>query len=317
MIKKIEELISKSNSIALFFHVNPDGDAVGSSLALKLALEQLGKKVKVFSQDIIPERLSFLDCSSINTNTTNEKFDLAFVLDCPDIKRIGNMFAVYKNCKNIVNIDHHLFNQNFTNCKIVDTEASSTCEIIYNFIKELELDFTKEICLCLYAGMATDSGCFMYNISPNLHKIVNFLLKMIDDDIENINYILFRQKKKEELSLYADCLSRLEYHANDKLVIGTITKKDLLKHNAKEDDSVGLIFLLSGLSSVKVVCVICEEKFGQFKVAFRSKSTDVCALAKIFGGGGHKFASGCKIYGTKNSVKRLIIEKTKEYLCTE
>ena len=315
-MNNIEDLIKQANSIAIFFHVNPDGDAVGSSLALKIALEQLNKEVKVFSQDEIPERLQFLDFKSIYTTITNEKFDLAFVLDCPDIKRIGNMYSVYKNCKTVVNIDHHLFNQNFTENMIVNTEASSTCEIIYNFINDLKLNITKEIALCLYTGMATDSGCFMYNISPNLHKIVGYLLKQIND-IENVNYILFRQKKKEELSLYADCLAKLEYHVNDNLAITSITKKDLEKNNAKEDDSVGLIFLLSGLTNVKVVCVMCEEKFGQYKVAFRSKNTDVCALAKMFGGGGHKFASGCKIYGTKNSVKRLIIEKTKEYLCTE
>lgn len=316
MIKKIEELLKKSNSIAIFFHINPDGDAVGSSLALKIALEQLGKKVKVFSQDDIPQRLQFLDYKSVQTTITNEKFDLAFILDCPDIKRIGNMFAVFKNCTNVINIDHHLFNQNFTEFKIIDTDCSSTCEIIYNFIKDLNLKLTKEICLSLYTGMATDSGCFMYNISPNLHNIVSCIIKKIDD-IENINYILFRQKRKEELSLYADCLNKLEYHINDKLAITNITKKDLEKHGANEDDSVGLIFLLSGLINVDVICVICEEKYGQFKVAFRSKTKDVCSLAKKFGGGGHKFASGCKIYGTKNSVKRTIIEKTKDYLCTE
>lgn len=245
MIKRIEELINKSNSIAIFFHINPDGDAVGSALALKLALEQKGKFVKVFSQDEIPERLHFLDYKSIITNITNEKFDLAFVLDCPDIKRIGNMFSVFKNCKRVVNLDHHLFNQNFTEFKIVDTETSSTCEIVYNFIKDLNLQLTKEICLCLYTGMATDSGCFMYNISPKLHKIVGFLTNEIED-IENINYILFRQKRKEELSLYADCLSRLEYHVNENLAITTITKKDLLKHKALEEDSVGLIFFTIG-----------------------------------------------------------------------
>lgn len=316
MVKKIEELIKKSNSIAIFFHINPDGDAVGSSLALKLALEQMGKSVKVFSQDVIPDRLHFLDYKSVSLKNTNEKFDLAFVLDCPEIRRIGTMFSVYKNCKTVVNIDHHLFNQNFTEFKIVDTQVSSTCEIVYNFIKELNLTLTKDICLCLYTGMATDSGCFMYNISPSLHKIVGSLSKEIDD-LENVNYILFRQKSKAELSLYGNCLTNLEYPIGNNLAITAITKKDLIKYKAKEDDSVGLIFLLSGLVDVKVICVICEEKFNQFKVAFRSKSTDVCALAKIFGGGGHKFASGCKIFGTKNYVKNLIIEKTREYLCTE
>lgn len=316
MTNDIKKMIENAKNIAIFFHVNPDGDAVGSSLALKLALEQLNKNVKVFSQDKISDNLCFLDTESIITNITNEKFDLAFVLDCPDIKRIGNMMSVYKNCKHSINIDHHLFNQNFTDYKIIEETKSSTCEIIYNFIKELNLIFTKEICLSLYTGMATDSGCFMYSLSNDLHNIVGELIKKIDN-IEDVNYTLFRQKSKQEISLYADCLTKLEYHIDEKLAITYITQKDLLKHNASEEDSVGLIFLLSGLKDVDVICVMCEEKEGQYKIAFRSRTTNVCNLAKIFGGGGHKFASGCKIYGCKNFVKNKIIQKTREYLCTE
>ena len=315
MNKQIEEIIKASNSVAVFFHINPDGDAIGSSLALKLALNQLNKQVDIYSCDFDPKEIEFLDGKNIITKITNKKYDLAIVLDCPDIKRIGTMFSVYKNCTNVVNIDHHLFNQNFTKYKLVDTTKSSTCELIYDLIKQLNLEITKDIARCLYTGLATDSGCFMYNISKNLHKIAGELVAKFDD-VDNINFLLFREKRKEEVSLYAEAINKLEYHVNDRLAITNITLKDLEKHNAKQTDTIGLVFLLSGLKDVDVVCVVCEEKEGQYKVAFRSKSTNVCAIAQLFGGGGHKLASGCKIYGSKNSVKKKIIAKVQEYLCT-
>ena len=141
MIEKIKNLIEKSNSIAIFFHVGPDGDAVGSALALKEALNNINKSVTVFSQDEIGNHFEFLNTMSIKTEIVNDKFDLGFVLDCGDVKRIGTMVDVLKNCKDVVNIDHHLNNENFTDYKIINTNASSTCEIMFYLLKDLNIKF--------------------------------------------------------------------------------------------------------------------------------------------------------------------------------
>lgn len=316
MMKKMINLINQSKTVAIFFHINPDGDAVGSSLALKYALEQMGKTVTVFSNDKISEKLEFLDCKVIKTTKITEKFDLAIVVDCPDIKRIGNMINVYKNCKHSVNIDHHLNNLRFADITIVDEKASSTCEILFDIFSKMNVNFTKDISLALYTGLATDSGCFMYNVTPTIHSKAEFLIKNIDN-VEQINFILFRQKKLEEISLYAEAINKLEYYFDNRFAITNITQKDLKKFNTDDNSTIGLIFLLSGLKNIDILCVMCEESNGKYKIAFRSNTTDVCAFASLFGGGGHKFASGCKIYGTKNTVKNKIIEKAKEYLCTE
>ena len=146
--------------------------------------------------------------------------------------------------------------------------------------------------------------------------MADYLVKYIDD-VEQINYKLFREKKKEDLFLYAEAISKLEFYFDNRLAITNITLKDLEKYNTNEDSTPGLIFLLSGLKDIDVLCVMCEEMNGRYKIAFMSNTTDVCHLASLFGGGGHKFASGCKVYGTKNTVKKKIIEKTREYLCME
>lgn len=318
MTKEIKTLIEKSKNIAIFFHINPDGDAIGSSLALKEALEQLGKNVDVFSQDEIGDRLWFLKTDEIKTECQNKKYDLAFVLDCGEIKRIGTMEKVLKNCENIINIDHHLNNENFTKFQVVNSDASSTCEILYYFLKELKIDFTKSIKISLYTGLATDSGCFLYNITNNLYEVAENLCKDINEEIEKINYTLFREKKLNQLKLTAETIQRLESFFDNSLALTYILQKDLQKYDVEIDYTPCIIFSLSGLENYKIICVICEEKEGVFRVSFRSANTDVCNFARLFGGGGHKFASGCKIYGNKNSVKKKIIEKAKEYLkCTE
>ena len=286
-------------------------------MALKYALQKLNKNVFVFSQDIPSDYLNGL----LNRNNEiifekqNNKFDLGIVVDCGEISRIGDMEKVYKNCNKVLNIDHHLYNENFTEYKIVDETASSTCEIIYKFIKELNISIDKDISLALYCGMATDSGCFMFNISPSLHSIANELVKNIDD-VEQINYILFRQKDYKEIKLYGNAIKNLELIDNN-LAITCVTNKDFKATNTNLDNTTGLIFLLSGIVDAKVICVISEEKPNCFKASFRSNVVDVCSLAKIFGGGGHKFASGCKLYGSKNTVKQKIIDAVKGYLCTE
>ncbi|MBE5745851.1 MAG: bifunctional oligoribonuclease/PAP phosphatase NrnA [Clostridiales bacterium] len=316
MLKTIKSLIDTSKTVAIFFHINPDGDAVGSSLALKFGLEQMGKTVTVFSSDEISDELDFLNYRSIKIHTTNEKFDLAIVLDCPDIKRIGSMIDVYKNCKKTLNIDHHLNNMHFADVTLVDPKASSTCEILYFLLKDLGVKFNKDISKSLYTGLATDSGCFMYNITKSLHSIAELLIENIDN-VEQINYKLFREKKKEDLALYAEAISRLEYYYNNKFAITYVTTKDFEKLQTTDESTPGLIFLLSGLKDIDILCVMCEEPGAKYKVAFRSNTTNVCNFASLFGGGGHKFASGCKIYGTKNTVKKKILEKAREFLCTE
>lgn len=318
MTPEIKNLINNSKTVAIFFHVGPDGDAMGSSLALKEGLEQLGKEVYIFSQDEIGERMWFLNTDCIQTHSNKTHFDLAFVLDCGEIKRIGTMESVLKKCKNIINIDHHLNNENFTKHQIVNVKACSTCEIMFGFLKELGINFTKTMKLALYTGLATDTGCFMYSLNDKMFEIVDFLVKGNEEDIEKINYSLFREKGFNEIKLTGVAINKLENLFDGKLAFTTITQKDLIKHDVHIEYTPSIIFLLSGLKDFDVICVVCEEKPGVFRTSFRSNKVDVCAFAKMFGGGGHKFASGCKIYGNQNVVRKKIIEKAKEFFsCME
>lgn len=317
MEKRIKNLIDNSKDIAVFFHINPDGDAIGSALSIKYALMQLNKNVTIFSEYKPPKNLQFLlDENDVCYEVVNKKFDLAIVVDCNEPKRVGKMECVLNNCKNILNIDHHIESNYFKEYRIIDSKASSTCEMLYYFLKELNVEFSKKICLALYVGLACDSGCFMFNITQKLHYIANELVKNIDD-VEDINYNLFRVKSFNEVKLYGEAIKKLDVCLNGHLAITDVTLKDFEKTNTGLENTTELVFMLSGLENVDIICVMSEEKAGTYKVSFRSKKIDVGALASLFGGGGHSLASGCKIYGTRNTVKQKIINKVKEYLCME
>lgn len=316
MITKIKNLFESVKTIAIFLHVNPDGDAIGSALALKYALESLDKKVDVYSQDEISNIFDYISARKlIKTKVETKKHDLGIIVDCPEIKRIGNMAPVFNNCKKSLNIDHHLYNGNFANISLTDEQASSTCQIIFTLFKDLKIEFTENIYKCLYTGISTDSGCFMFNLNPKIFRMASEIVKNIDCSL--INTINFREKTLSQFKLYAKGFSSIELSLDNYLATVVLTEQDLMLINATIQDTDGLVFQLSGLKDAKVIALLCEEKKGQYKVSLRSKTEDVSIIAKAFGGGGHKFASGCKIYGTKNTVRNKLIDKVREISCTE
>ena len=316
MIKKIRDLFESVKSVAIFFHVNPDGDAIGSALALKYALEGLNKKVDVYSQDTISNTFDYISAQkTIKTNVESKKHDLGIIVDCPEIKRIGTMSAVFNNCKKSLNIDHHLYNGNFANLTLVEENASSTCQIIFGLFKDLKIEFTDMIYKCLYTGISTDSGCFMFNLNPKIFRMTSEIVRHID--CTSINNANFRERTLSQYKLYAKGFSGIELWLDNYLATVVLTEQDLHLVDATIQDTDGLVFQLSSLKDAKVIALLCEEKKGQYKVSLRSKTEDVSIIAKAFGGGGHKFASGCKIYGTKNTVRNKLIDKVREISCTE
>lgn len=316
MITKIKNLFESVNNIAIFFHVNPDGDAIGSALALKYALENMDKKVDVYSQDDIGDTFDYISAQKIiKTKVDTKRHDLGIIVDCPEVKRIGTMATEFNNCSKSLNIDHHLYNGNFADVSLIDETASSTCQIVFTLFKDLKINFTEEIYKCLYTGISTDSGCFMFNLNPKIFKMASEIVKYID--CVPINNTNFREKTLSQYKLYAKGFNSIELSLNNYLATVVLTEQDLRLIDASIQDTDGLVFHLSGLKDAKIIALLCEEKKGQYKVSLRSKTEDVSIIAKAFGGGGHKFASGCKIYGTKNTVRNKLIDKVREISCTE
>lgn len=296
MIKKILNEINNATDIAIFAHINSDADALGSSIAFKLYLESLGKNVSICIDEPIHKNFEFLNTlKHININKLN-KYDLAICLDCPNIKRFGTQIRYFYKCKKSINIDHHIDNEKYAKLNYVNSNLSSTCSIIYNLFKKLNVNITQEMATCLYAGIVGDTGRFKYSTNSNELNFASNLLKL-GADIDNVNFNLFSRMSFNEFSLLKLALTKTEFLFDNKVACIFLTIQDLINCNCNIQDTHFLIDYLMNIETVKLAVVLSQEKHDECKVSVRSKDEfSAQNVARYFGGGGHIKASGCRIF---------------------
>jgi len=295
----IKQEILKSKRIGLSFHTSPDGDAVGSILSLLNALRYLGKDCYVISRDVISDNFSFLSLSNeINGNILEPKMntDLVIVLDCGNFERISANLSNYDG--KIINIDHHISNENYGYINYVDAKASATCEITYLLIKELGINFNEksdtEIAIgnAVYTGILTDTGSFRHsNVTSRTHNIVS---ELIENGVDNskIHSNLFDNKPCNKVKLMGSVLSNIELFLDNKVAVLQIPKGMLEDFNLPNTDTSDLSSVGLGIKGVEVSILLKEVEEG-VKGSLRSKNNvDVRKVAEVYGGGGHIKAAG-------------------------
>ena len=306
------EIISKikdSNKIAIMSHIMPDGDNVGSSLALYNALKKYGKDVRFILDDDIPKVYKFLKNSDkVERPGQYESFDIVIALDCGDAERLGKS-RLYIQDNFVINIDHHISNDEFGNLNIVDSNAAATGEIIFQIIKLLGIEMDKKISECLYTAIVTDTGQFQYsNTSSITHEIAG---NLINNGV-NVSLMferIYQNSSKEKVMLMKTALDTLEFFHNDSISCVSLTLEQMKDANAMEDDSEGIINLARDIECVEVAIFLKELEPGKIKVGLRSKKMiDVADVSLQFGGGGHVRAAGCTLYGTISEVKERILD---------
>jgi bifunctional oligoribonuclease and PAP phosphatase NrnA len=312
--KDIFNKIKSAKTIALFIHINPDGDCLGSGVALKIWLDSQNKKCDVYCDDIVHDNYSFFVSNYVQNCDIKQDYDLLIALDCGDINRLSKYSSYFSNHKNTINIDHHISNTKFAKLNYIK-DCSSTCEILYTLFENNNIAIDNNIALPLYCGLATDTGCFMHNnTTPNVHIIASKLLSF-GLDIEKIHYFLFQRKTLNQINLMQVALTHFISYYNGELTILYLTAKDFEQTLTNERDVMGLgiVNLITNIDKVRVGVVISESKTNCYSVSFRSQGNDdVTLIASNFGGGGHKKASGCKIFGTKNTVIKKIVDAYKD-----
>ncbi len=297
--KAIKEEILKSKRIGLSFHTSPDGDAIGSTLALLNALRYVGKDSYIISRDVISDNLSFLSLSNeIDGNMTEPKMntDLVIVLDCGNFDRISADLSNYSG--KIINIDHHISNENYGFINYVDIKAASTCEISYLLIKELGINFDDktdiEVAIgnAVYTGIVTDTGSFRHsNVTSRTHNIA---AKLIENGVDNskIHSNLFDNKPFNKVNLMGSVLSDIELVLDNKVAVLQIPQGMLENFNLLNTDTSDIISVGLGIKGVEVSMLLKEVKDG-VKGSLRSKNNvDVRKIAEVYGGGGHIKAAG-------------------------
>lgn len=313
---EITKLLEKNNSFLITSHKNIDGDAIGSELALYFILKKLNKKPIILNQDRLPRIYNFLPDSDkvhcLEDNYINIKnIDVGIIVDCSNFERIEETYKIFKNIKNIINIDHHNSNENYGDLNYIDSLASSVGEIIYDLIKFINLDLLDEkISTCLYTAIITDTGSFRYsNVSSKTFSVVSDLASqgikpnLIADNIYNRNTY-------SGLKLLGKALLTLEVDESNYVSWLTITRDMLNNTEANDEEVEGIIDMARTLENTEVSILFRETKDNKIKVSFRSKGDfNVNKFAGKFNGGGHPNSSGCVCLGKIAEVKEKILSE--------
>lgn len=314
--EEINKIFSVAKNVAVFCHARPDGDALGSGLALCAALENRGKKACMCCEDIPPEKFMF--CQSfkkVKNQLPQGDYDLFVSVDCADVIRLGVFSKQFKNFKKAtVNIDHHITNDNFAKYNYV-RECPATCEIITEFLLACGYEITKEIADLLMLGLITDSGNFVHrDVSEHTFEIAA-ILRARGADVSLINYNMFSRQTKARALLFGRVMSNIKFACGDKLAFIVISEKDMQECGADKSLTEGFVDFPLSVDGVEVAISILEFKKNQYKVSLRSKGdVNVNEIAVNFGGGGHKLASGCMAFGELEEVKERLTYAVSLYL---
>ena len=318
-MEQILQHIKNSHRILVTSHAEPDGDCLGSLVALGLALSKLDKTITLFNSSPIPAVYRFLAGVEriLRQITEAKEYDLAIILDCGDIVRVGEDSSVVDQIPIVINIDHHVSNTGFGDVQLIDTDACATAEIVYRLIKALEIPFDKAIATGIYLGILTDTGSFRFsNTNPAAFAISK---AMIDIGVEphTVAQRVFGTYSLGRIKLLNMALNSIEISENGKLSLMTISRSMLNSTGTSTEDIDGLINYARRIEDVKVAALIHEIKNGtgkfanmnRYHVSLRSDSTvDVAKIAKQFGGGGHTSAAGFQIESTLVALKEKIIQ---------
>jgi len=290
---KIIQQLLKSDSIAIVSHENPDGDCIGSMLALYLALKKKGKNVRMFLKNNVPKNLRFLPAAEKIevVDRIDEKFDVLVLLDTGELKRTG--IENIENCySKLINIDHHITSEGIGDLFYINSSSAATGEIIYQIVKLMGIDNDKEIATCLYTSIFTDTGGFKYSNTTSItHQIAGDLINTGIDFVYIVNKV-FDEMSLSKFNLLRDVLQTLELLEGNKIAFLTVTREMLIKNGASRDETENLINFARNIEDVEVAAIFIEEE-DKIKVSLRSKYYIDCAqVAKEFGGGGHVRAAG-------------------------
>lgn len=318
-MEQILQHIKNSGRILIASHAEPDGDCLGSLVALGLALSKLDKTTTLFNPSPIPAVYRFLPGVELIVTQINETepYDLAIILDCGDIVRIGEDSSVVDQIPIVVNIDHHASNTGFGHLQLIDTDACATAEIIYRLIKALEIPFDKAIATSIYLGILTDTGSFRFsNTNPAAFAISKTMTDMGVEPHAVAQHV-FGTYSLGRIKLLNMALNSIEISENGKLSLMTVSRSMLNATGTSTEDIDGLINYARRIEDVKVAALIHEIKNGagkftnmnRYHVSLRSdNSVDVAKIASKFGGGGHTSAAGFQIESTLVALKEKIIE---------
>jgi phosphoesterase RecJ-like protein len=302
-LKRTAQLLRDSSNIVLTAHIHPDGDCLGSMLALNEYLLSIGKNVQMMIDDDVPEIYKFLPGSQTITkpNSHQVSADVLVVLDASDVDRIGKVKLVVD--APILNIDHHLSNTKFADYWYVDSKSAATGEIVLQLLQLIRTPISVSMAMCLYTAIATDCGFFRYaNTSAATFRYAAYLIECgVEPHVisENLD-----SKPLSSILTLTKVLETLEVYHNGRIATITITDEIL----DADESTEGFINYPRNIEGVEIAIMFKIASDNNVRISFRSKQADVSQIALSFGGGGHLRASGCTVSGNIEHVKESVID---------
>ena len=314
IIDRILAAIRAAKTICIVGHIRPDGDCIGSQIGLALALRNEGKKVTVWNEDAVPQKLKFLDPEGLfQKPRPGRKFDCVIATDCASYERLGAVAACVNERDLLINIDHHESNTRYGDFNWVSAREPSTGELIYRLLKVARWPVTEPIANCLFTAVSTDTGSFQYSSTRpgTLHTAAELVsrganLAKICDEVYQ-SYPLSRAR------LLKHVYGNFKLADADRIAWFWLKQADLARTGAESNDTEGLIDHIRAIEPVVVACVFEEIGPELTRISLRSKcaKVNVSDIAAQFGGGGHAAAAGARISGKPLTTQRRVIAAVK------
>jgi len=317
IIDRILEVIREHKTFCIVGHVRPDGDCIGSQLALALALLAEGKKVTVWNSDAVPQKYKFLNPHGLlEKPKAGESFDCVIATDCASFERLGRAGECIGDRKILINIDHHVSNTKYGDINWISPREPSCGELIYRLLKAARWPITKPIADLLFTAISTDTGSFQYATTRpgTFHAGAELVTR--GANLAKICDEVYQSYPVSRAKLLKHVYSKFRLSPDEKIAWFWLKKRDFTRTGAEPDDTEGLIDHIRAIEPVVVACVFEEIEPELTRISLRSKRADVnvSEICKLFGGGGHPAAAGARIAGTPLATQRKVIAAVKRSL---
>jgi phosphoesterase RecJ-like protein len=310
LLMQIGKRLASSDSIAILPHSNADGDALGASLALALGLASIGKAVDVLLEEQVPRSLDFLPGRGFIREAAASSYDVALNVDNGDLARLGIREPVYRQAAFRLSIDHHATNRITADISHVDTTAAATGEIVFDLLALMGIPLDRDIALCLYTAILTDTGGFRFtNTTPRTHQITAILMAY-GIDSNNAAKRVFDTIPMSKMLLMKQVMNHMRVYEDGLLAVSFLRLEDIREARGESDDFEGMVNIGRNLEGVEVSLFVREDQSGKLKGSLRSNvCVDVADIAETIGGGGHVRASGFSTEGSLDEVIAMVRDR--------
>jgi phosphoesterase RecJ-like protein len=311
----LQREIEQAKRIVIGTHLNPDGDALGSALAMSHYLDGIHKDHALVCHHPAPRNLEFLPGIERVQQSAEGEFDLGIILDLDAYDRLGDTAPIFDRCPRTIVIDHHVPIQKPGDVRIIDTTAAATALILGRLFREMGAEFTPAISTCLLTGIVTDTGSFRYrNTSAEALSLSAFLLEH-GGDINKVSEEIFQRKPLGGTRLLGHMLDTMRLAAENRIAYGVLTQADFADTGALDQDTEGFVNEMLFIDTVQIAALLREVSEGTIRCSIRSRNhLDVAAVARIFGGGGHKNAAGCTFYTSVPDAETQLVKELQRCL---